>query len=1241
MSPSSTESDNQSPVPVVGIGASAGGLDALSDLVGNLQADNGLAYLVVSHLDPRHDSVLAALLQKKTTMPVSEATEVDIEGNRIYVIPPDKVMRLEGNRLTLVPREHASGPNLPVNSLFSSLAKRQGNAIGIILSGTGSDGAEGVKAIKEAAGIVLVQDPDTAKFRGMPESAQQTGCADKVLSPAAIAEELGRLARHAYLGLPDGVPKELGDQRIQEKIFALLSRTQGVDFSQYKASTIERRLQRRMALLGKTDLQDYLDVLIATPAEITALYDDMLIRVTSFFRDEAVFKALADTVFPKIIGGNSAAAVEPAAAIRIWVCACATGEEAYSIAMLLLEYLGDEAAHRSIQIFATDLSDRAITAARTGLYPENIAEQISPERLARFFRREKQQYRVAERVRNLCVFSRHDAIIDPPFSRMDLVSCRNMLIYLGTDLKKRVLANLHYALKPGGFLLLGPAETPPHDSALFQVEDRGNHIFRKSNSPGTFQYTWVAQTRKPEQTFAAEGGASTSASPTQVTRKADGLLLARFSPAAILVDDSLNILQLRGQTGAYLEQANGTASLNIHRMVKRSIVFQLLPLIQQARETGRVARKADLRFEEQGTTRQVELEVTPLPEWQGSAFSYLIIFDPQSRVAPPTMRAAVPESDLARRNAEIELELDEMRHYMLAAAEAHEVAREEATLVQEELQSANEEFRSTAEEMETTKEELQSTNEELKTANDELRRRMLELESMNQERTLAVAEAAHAEQFSAAIVDAVAHPLVVLNSAFSVIRANPAFYDMFVSTAEQTLDHSFFELCDGKWKDGELAGMLAEVVGRGAPVESLRIEQEFPHIGRRALVVSARKVPAQGKRPDLVLLGIEDASAAEIRLAQRAADDRRKDEFLATLAHELRNPLAPIRNAVHLLEHKIQVPDVQKLVAMIGRQVTNMSRLVDDLMDVSRITRGQIQLQRRSVDLVVLLKDVVAAATPYFEQQGHNVALQAPPGPVSVDADPVRLEQVFGNLLNNAAKYTDRGGRIRVTLERKGSCAMVTVADNGIGIARDALPHIFEMFMQTAQSRTRAAGGLGIGLTLVNSLVRLHGGSVTARSAGVGQGSEFEVRLPLQDAARPVLQAGALSASSAPALPNAQRVLIVDDNVDSANSLASLIQLWGHMAVEAYDSATALELSRTFNPDIAILDISMADMNGYTLAMELKKTHGAAAPILIALTGYAQPSDVQAAKMAGFDFHLAKPVVPLALKTLLQTVPAA
>jgi two-component system CheB/CheR fusion protein len=718
----SADSGGLGTFPVVGIGASAGGLEALTALLHAIQFD-AMAFVVVQHRSAQHESLLVELLGRSTQMQVLDITDgIVVEPNHVYLAPADAQVALLGRTLHLV----QSSSRLPIDFFFRSLAEELGvHAVGIVLSGMGSDGTFGLQAIKEHGGICLVQSPETAKFDGMPQSAIDARVADAALAPEAIAEELAAISQHPYLR-PGPRPRSTGMHRL----YALVRDAFHHDLSCYKENTIERRIERRMAVQKVEKLDDYLRLLQARPEELTALYRDLLINVTNFFRDEASFAVLESNVLPRIVARQPAG--EP---IRIWVPACSTGEEAYSIVISLLEVLGAMASEARVQLFGTDVDGEAIAIARRGFFRSNIEADVSAERLARFFVKVEGGYQVARLVRDAVVFSTHDLAKDAPFSRMDLVSCRNLLIYMQAPLQQRVLATLHYALKPDGFLSLGSSETVGDAADLFTIVDRKTRFYEKRVAPSIGSRPLALPTTGGASVAGAIASTAGRRPVVSIQQLADRKLLEHYAPPSVLVADDLGVLLFRGDTAAYVSPASGAASLNVMRLIRPELHLELFRAFERAKQGDAAVRQPPVHFEirlaDKTASHNVSIEVAPikLPEQQGRCM--LVVFHevPEGTVSPvaavsmPTARAAAVDD----RTHDLEQELAASKEFLQGAIEELESSNEELKSTNEELQSANEELQSTNEELETSKEELQSTNEELSTVNDELQQRLADV----------------------------------------------------------------------------------------------------------------------------------------------------------------------------------------------------------------------------------------------------------------------------------------------------------------------------------------------------------------------------------------------------------------------------------------------------------------------------------------------------------------------------------
>jgi len=941
---------------------------------------------------------LTELLSKTTTMPVREVKDgMTVESNNVYVIPPDTEMVIFQGVLHLTPRAKTRGQYMPVDSFLHSLAQDSGNnAIAIILSGSGSDGSNGIRAVKGEGGIVFAQD-ETAKYDGMPKSAIDTGSVDFVLSPDKMAAELLRIRKHPYLtAVRRGeamqvIPEEESDLN---KIFLMLRSARGVDFTSYKRTTIMRRIRRRMLLQKIEGVEAYVTYLRENPAEIETLYQDILINVTSFFREPSAFTTLKRSVFPQIVRK-----VSGDLPVRIWVPACSTGEEAYSIAMSLVEYMEDNNISRPVQLFATDIDDIAIEKARKGIYPANIVRDVSPERLRRFFEKIGGGYVINKSIREMCIFARQNMVKDPPFSRIDLISCRNVLIYFGPELQKKTLRILYYALKPEGFLLIGPSESVGEFADLFSVEDKRHTVYAKKAERS------VPDFQSPPLDFGKDKSAGQKVEGQQavvsdIRKEADAIVLGKYGPAGFVVNGGMKILQFRGETGLYLRPAPGEASLDLLKMVREELVSELRTMIHQAKKEDAPVSKEGFRVRLDKRIKYINIDIVPFKAPVSGDRCFLVLFQETGKsVQPPVTGTGLTNQSPAVRGRTDEETL-RLRHELIASKEhlstviqEYEAANEELRALNEELQSSNEEMQSINEEMETAKEELQSTNEELTTVNDELQSRNEETAQLNNDlfnllkgieipvillgselqirrfneaaagllnlipsdigrplsnirtninipdlelmvldvvNSLAVVskevqdaggrwysltirpyktldhriegvlmtlvnvddmkrsllKVRSAYDYASAIIETVRGPLLVLTPDLRVITANRSFYASFLTTPEETLNRFIYDLGDGTWNIPELRNLLEKVLPKDQSFSDHEIELELKDIGRRVMLLNARKIYLKEPyvRTDLnmteqldrlILLGIEDVTdkkrAGEVLLA---ASDR-------------------------------------------------------------------------------------------------------------------------------------------------------------------------------------------------------------------------------------------------------------------------------------------------------------------------------------------------------------------------------
>ena len=1334
-----------SPFPIVGIGASAGGVEAFSQILRALPADTGMSFVLILHLDPTHASLLTEILSRATSMPVSEVTDqMAVEPNHVYVIPPGVNMDISGGILRLSPRKDLRGQHRTIDHFLQSLAEDQHyRAIGVILSGSATDGTLGLEAVKAEGGLTFAQD-DSAQHTSMPKSAVAAGCVDLVLPPAAIAQEIARISRHPFLAReaddraePQAVEPSL--RRVLDQLRAVT----GVDFTQYKRNTLYRRITRRAVLHQMEALKDYAQFLQNNPSEVEALFQDVLINVTSFFRNPEAFDVLKTKIFPALTRDRSRH--DP---LRVWVLGCSTGDEAYSIAIAFAEFAEVGRLQVPLQIFATDLNGAGIEKARVGIYPKTIAQGISTDRLRRFFFETDGTYQISKTIRDSVVFAKHNVLTEPPFSRIDLVSCRNLLIYLEAPLQQKAVSVMHYALKPNGYLWLGSSETIGTFRDFFELEDAKHKFYAKRVGLPRAPQTFVREAA-PEKVGLEGQVREAMAVGADVYREADRYLLNRFAPSSVLVNSDLEVIQFRGDTGQYLTPSPGKASLNLLKMLREGLLVGVRGALHKARREEAPVREDGLRVKSNGGYRDVNVQVVPVKGSNaGNHPHYLVLFDepahqdkrlaPRVEEQPP--KALRPQGgkdeavDTERETARLAHELAATREYLQSVIEQQEAANEELQSSNEEVQSANEELQSINEELETSKEEIQSSNEELATVNEELHNRNTELGQTNNDFINLIASVQlaivilgpdlrirrftpMAERMFNLITADVGRPITDIQlgigmpdlpsmlrevidtmsvreaevrdkeGRWHLVRLRPyRTMDNRIDGAvlvlldvddlkrqqdtlrrqsellDQTNEAIFIWELDGAityWNRGaeETYGFTrAEALGRRSYdllnsfprpsvfLDALRAQRqwtgELTNVRRDGLriVVESRMMMERDGEQTLVFetnTPVTERKIIEENLRRQASElvaaDRNKDEFLALLAHELRNPLAPLNNALQLLQQPdIPSTTLDRVRDVMGRQTQTMARMVDDLLDISRITLGRIELRKEPVNLLAVVERSVEAIRADLQEREQELILSAPSEPVILEADAFRLQQIFGNLLSNASKFSPRRGHIWLTVEepQKDREVILRVRDDGIGIAPEHLAQIFDRFMQVDTSLNRATGGLGIGLTLVRHLVRLHGGTVEVNSPGKGQGAEFAVHLPLPlqvvKEVRPLLSAPV----RAPVPPRVRRVLVADDNADGADTLGMLLRQHGHEVEVVYSGTEAVEVAGTFHPEVIFLDLGMPIMDGYETARRIRERLGAKRARLVAVSGYGQVANPQRARTAGFDDFVLKPASP-------------
>lgn len=1340
---------------VVGIGASAGGLEALASFFDHLPGDTGMAFVIVQHLSPGFRSLMDELLARHTKIPIHRVEDgMVVKPNAIYLIPPRKEMIISGGRLLLTDKDPAQGLTLPIDTFFRSLAQDAGaRAVGIVLSGTGSDGSRGIRAIHEAGGLVFAQNEATAKFDGMPRSAMETGIVDFVMSPEEMP---AALVRYAQPGADRGalaLPQAPVVGEAIHSIIRLLRDEHGIDFSHYKPTTVMRRIERRLQLNQSNDLEDYLHRLQHDSGEVNSLYRDLLIGVTKFFRDREAFERLERDVVPSLLTRTSSDEE-----LRIWVAACATGEEAYSLAILLHERFQLMGRRPSVKIFATDVHRTSLEFASTGIYSEASLSEVGPQRLSRYFVRQGANYQVSQELRKMIVFAPHNLIKDAPFTKMDLITCRNLLIYFQPQTQRKVLSLLHFGLRMSGVLFLGPSESPGEIADEFDTIDEHWKIYRKRRDvrlPAELRPSLPA----PGMLFRpAQAGSPSPTSAELPLMRAYDALLTDFMPPAVLINDRGEVVHTFGGAGKYLTPRDGRPTLYLLDLVHRDLKLPLTGALQRSQQDGVSVTFTGVQMESAAGNELLKLSVKPLAGRGAEAGYTVVLFEEMVRPTPPP--AGQTQYDAGQVSLEhlraLEEELSYTKENLQATVEEMETSNEE-------LQATNEELVASNEELQSTNEELHSVNEELYTVNAEYQRKIVELTELTDDMdnllrstdicVLFLDEDYCIRKFTPAAtrlfqimpqdlgrrIDTFVHNIdypQLLDEVAKVLRG-PTVIEREVrdrsggwhlmrilpyrtrgrtdgavltlvdisqlkKTSEELrlMSKVFMDSADAiiiEDLDGAVVNLNAEteraygyrreeLIGQSVSIlvppeqlgESQTLRQRCRNTEHVRNIEGLRRRKSGETLPVLLTLSLltdeqgkplaiasiakdirerkaveadRERYAAELeqtnqtlrenverrRRAEEEARDglRRRDHFLAMLSHELRNPLAAILNATYVMDTSSPEENAcQDALHVIQRQSRQMARLLDDLLDVSRITQGKIEVRKERVELNQSVRDAVESVRSIMDARGHTVTLDLGEQPLYVDGDPARLLQIQENLLTNAAKYTPPEGNISISLQADGAEAVLRVSDTGEGIPESMIERVFDLFVQSTETLDRSQGGMGVGLTLVRNLVALHGGTVQAFSEGPGKGSQFEVRLPL----RPDRSIRPAPKQVPSPSGHGLRVLLVEDNDDSRCMLRLLLLRDGYDVHEAEDGLSGLDAVERVQPDVAILDIGLPGIDGYELARRIRRKYPSNTLFLVALTGYGQDSDRRAVQDAGFDAHLVKPLKRDQLMELLKTV---
>jgi two-component system CheB/CheR fusion protein len=1209
---------------VVGIGASAGGLEACRKFVRALPAGSGMAFILVQHLDPTHESMMVDLLANHTSMKVRQATDgMRIERDHLYVIPPGVYLSVGNGAMHLLQLRDRHGVRLPFDFLLHSLADYGARAVCAILSGTGSDGCLGLKAVKENGGLVIAQDPDEAAYDAMPRNAILTGAVDLVLPVAEIPGALVKYGRQIPPSRASDESAAKGERREWlTEIIELLREKTAHDFTLYKQGTLQRRIERRMEMTANgsgAGIDRYLALLRDDSNELDLLAKDLLINVTSFFRDPKVFDLLAETIVPDLVRNHPLDD-----SLRIWIAGCSTGEETYSLAMLFQEQIVAAKRKVKLQVFASDVDPDAVARAREGVYPDTIEADVSPQRLARFFSKDGQNYRVLPELRAAVVFTVQDVLADPPFSRLDLVSCRNLLIYLRPEAQAKIVSLFHFALREGGILLLGNAETIGSVEGRFEPISKPEHIFRHigRSRPGEFGF--------PKR---VRDHASAPPRPLQVqplSRQAiladlcRRLVIETYAPAAVLINRKNECLYFLGPTDRYLHVAPGHPSHDLLAMADLEMRTKLRSAIQQALQANVPAVVSGGRVNRNGNVLQFRIAVQPVVN-EGEELLLICFIDE----AEPERKASRPSGPRdAARVADLERELEVARTELRNAIHDLEISSEEQKAINEEALSVNEEYQSTNEELLMSKEELQSLNEELTALNNQLQ------ETLERQRTTS--------NDLQNILYSTHVATLFLDTNLNIRFFTPATKSLF-SVIPSDVGRPLTDL-SSLAADGALLADAGIVLQTLAPIEREIEAQNGAWYVRRILPYRTQADGVEGVVITFADITERRHTADALEAAKRQAQlaNIAKSRFLAAASHDLRQPLQTLALLQGKLAKIVEGEQARKLVARLDESLAAMSGMLDALLDINQIEAGTVHAEMASFpidDLFKRLKNDLA-----YHAEAKGLGLRVVPCGRSIRSDPRLLEQMIRNLLSNALKYTERG-KVLLGCRRLKRTLSIEIWDTGIGIPTEELQAIFEEHRRLDNGL--GGHGLGLGLAIVRRLGDLLGHKIQVRSR-LGKGSMFAIEVALLPGERPSHRERRRQREDDMTLERCRTgaILIVEDDPEVRELLELLLKEEGHRTTAAPDGVAALELIErgSIRPDIILADYNLPKgVDGIEVASRAREKLDSPIPVIV-LTG--DISDDTLRTIARQDcIQLNKPVkvkeLTQAIQRLLSKSPSA
>jgi two-component system CheB/CheR fusion protein len=1196
-------------------------LEAFTKFVADLPADIGMAFILVQHLDPTHPSMMVELLSSHTTMAVVQATDgMPVVAGHLYVIPPGSYLFVEGQVLRLTPPRTHRGARLPFDFLLHSLAAAFGrHAVCVILSGTGADGSAGLLTVRERDGFVIAQDPKEAAYDGMPRNAILTGCVDLVLP---IAEIASALVRHRAKIDEHDDPANAGETPSSKDclpaIVELLRTGTAHDFTMYKSGTVQRRIERRMGLMETADMGRYLEILKVDPHELDVLAKDLLINVTRFFRDSNVFDIVKDAVIPRLIADRPSDQT-----LRIWTAGCSSGEETYSLAMIAHERIAAAGLQIKLQIFASDVDADAVAFAREGLYPITIEADVTPERLARFFSKEDHGYRVLPDLRANVVFAIQDLLVDPPFSRLDLVSCRNVLIYLRPDAQEKLISLFHFALRDHGILLLGSAETATKIEGRFEVVSKQWRIYRRIGHTRHTKLDPSVQLRETVLPRAASGTGRMPSRQTDLSELGRRMVLETYAPAAMLINHAHDCLFSLGPTDRYLRVPTGRPTHDILAMARPGLRTRLRSALEQAiREKKRIVSSGG-QFVRDGQRISFNIEVQPVSSGGEELLLVCFVDSPAPGIAGMQPLQLPGDTSTAARVVTLEQELQATRSELQGAVHDLELANEEQKAINEEASSVNEEFQSTNEELLTSKEELQSLNEELTALNSQLQETL--------ERQRKTADDLQNVLFSTDVAT------LFLDADLKIRFFTPATKSLFAVIAGD-IGRPLADL-HSLAADAMLTADSRAVLEGSAPLEREIEAPEKSWFRRRISSYRSHDGKVEG-----VVITFNDitrrreaAGALEVAVRQADLANLAKTRFLAAASHDFRQPLQTLALLQGMLAKIVEGDRARTLVARLDDTLGTMAGMLNALLDINQIDAGIIRPNLTAIPMATFLAGLRDAFMDHAQVRG--LELRVVSCGLSITSDLHLLEQILRNLIANALKYSEHG-KVLIGCRRHGDKLRIEVWDTGIGIPQVEIATIFEEYRQLDNPARERARGLGLGLSIVKRLAALLDHSLAVRSTP-GKGSVFSVEVPVAarevSPVRPQAVAAEAPRRAAQRTQALGKILVVDDDPEIRDLLALHLRDEGHHVLTASNGMLALEriMTMAIRPDMAFVDYNLpGGLNGADFAGKLRERLGWAIPIVV-LTGDVSTETLRTVAAQGCE-QLNKPVRLAELSRLVE-----